>query len=48
MKVLFYNIFIYKHKHSEQELREILVQTFEQLSPEDKEKAMRLILELKL
>ncbi len=42
------DFFVYEHKHSEQELREILVQTFEQLSPEDKEKAVRLILTLKL
>ena len=42
------DFFVYEHKHSEQDLKILLNKTFDELSPEDKEKAVRLILALKL
>lgn len=42
------DFFIYEHKHSTEELKHILNLTFDALPDEDKEKAVRLILALKL
>ncbi len=40
--------FIYSHKKEQSELKQILVSTFDELSNEDKEKAVRIMLALKL
>ena len=42
------DFFVYEHKHTPDELKQILNSTFDTLPDEDKEKAVRLILALKL
>lgn len=42
------DFFVYEHQHSEDDLKNILNATFDELSHADKEKAVRLLLALKL